>query len=208
MTSDTTASDPERTLDAFRASLEEADVTSDVVPEGSVTAAVERAVDPPAVGVDLHVDAALPEDVETEFSPSTLRAARTGVTPASLGVASVGSVLVRSSERSDELVSLYPSQHVAVVHAADVVADLPAATTWLASEVDAGRDSYVFATGASATADMGALVEGVHGPTDVHVVVVDSERDAPQPDAVRNDDEATRGGASDSRTDDGTVSNA
>jgi L-lactate dehydrogenase complex protein LldG len=186
MSSETTGRDPGRDLDDFETALDDAGVTYDVAAANEVTEAVERAVEPPAVGVDLHVDAALPDLVETEFSPSTLRAARTGVTPAALGVASVGSVLVESSAGSDELVSLYPARHVAVVHVDDVVADLAAATDWLAAEVDAGRDSYVLATGASATADMGALVEGVHGPSHVHVVIV-AERDAAVSDAEVSD---------------------
>ncbi|MFB6362014.1 MAG: LUD domain-containing protein, partial [Halobacteriales archaeon] len=43
---------------------------------------------------------------------------------------------------------------------------------WLAGEFDAGRRSAVLTTGPSATADMGELVTGVHGPGDVHVVAV------------------------------------
>jgi len=35
------------------------------------------------------------------------------------------------------------------------------------------------ATGPSATGDMGALVQGVHGPSEVHVIVVESEVSEP-----------------------------
>jgi len=62
-----------------------------------------------------------------------------------------------------------------VLDAADVVATGRDAVDWLASEVAAGRGSHVFATGASATADMGGLVEGVHGPNEVHVVLVEAD---------------------------------
>jgi L-lactate dehydrogenase complex protein LldG len=161
-------------LAAFRDALDSAGVTHETVRPAGATAAVDRAVEEPAVGVPVDT-VELPAGVATDFAPTDLRAARTGITPAALGVAATGSVLVESSARGDELVSLYPKRHVAVVRADDVVGDVPAATTWLADEVDAGRESYVFATGASATADMGALVEGVHGPSHVHVVVVDDE---------------------------------
>jgi len=174
-------------LDAFRDALDEAGVTHETVHGDGATAAVDRAVEEPAVGVPIDVvdGVELPAGVATDFAPTDLRSARTGVTRAALGVAETGSVLVESSERADELVSLYPERHVAVVRAADVVPDVPAATAWLAAEVDAGRESYVFATGASATADMGALVEGVHGPSHVHVVVVDEGADASEPGAQR-----------------------
>ncbi|WP_227134333.1 LUD domain-containing protein [Halorubellus salinus] len=172
-------------VDAFRASLEAAGVTHETVALGEATAAIERAVEEPTVGVPVHVDASLPASVDTEFSPSDLHAATTGVTPARLGVAALGSLLVPSGEHGDELVALYPERHVAVLAASDVVPDLDAATDWLQSEVDAGRDSYVFATGVSATADMGALVEGVHGPTNVHVVLVD-DREATSGDDTTN----------------------
>ncbi|WP_331713952.1 LUD domain-containing protein [Halobacterium sp. CBA1126] len=68
--------------------------------------------------------------------------------------------------------SLYPRTHVGVVRASDLHADVEATAAWLHDEFDAGRDSAVLATGASATADMGELVHGVHGPQDVHAVVV------------------------------------
>lgn len=176
-------------LAAFRDALDGAGVTHETVQPPGATAAVDRAVEEPAVGVPVDT-VELPAGVATDFAPTDVRDARTGVTPAALGVAATGSVLVESSQRGDELVSLYPKRHVAVVRADDVVADVPAATTWLADEVDAGRDSYVFATGASATADMGALVEGVHGPSHVHVVVVD-DRDANASVAGASDEEVT-----------------
>lgn len=174
-------------LDAFRDALDGAGVTHETVHGDGATAALDRAVEEPAVGVPVDASAGveLPAGVATDFAPTDLRSARTGVTPAALGVAETGSVLVESSERADELVSLYPERHVAVVRADDVVPDVPAATSWLADEVDAGRESYVFATGASATADMGALVEGVHGPSHVHVVVVDEGADASDSGAQR-----------------------
>ncbi|MFW5900663.1 MAG: LUD domain-containing protein, partial [Halodesulfurarchaeum sp.] len=42
----------------------------------------------------------------------------------------------------------------------------------LEAEFTAGDLSGILATGPSATADMGATVHGVHGPSEVHVIVV------------------------------------
>ena len=98
--------------------------------------------------------------------------ARTGVTAAALGVADYGSVVLRSDREGTEPVSLYVDRHVAVVRASDVVPDMPAAFERLGPLLRDGA-SAVLATGPSATADMGALVKGAHGPKTVHVVVLD-----------------------------------
>lgn len=128
----------------------------------------------PAVGVALPFDeVSLPDAVVTDFGADDLRAAETGVTPAGLAIADYGTVTVRSTGAGDELVSLYAPNHVAVVHAEDVVPDVPAAYERLDEEFAGGRDSQVLATGASATADMGGLVRGVHGPETVTVVVLE-----------------------------------
>jgi L-lactate dehydrogenase complex protein LldG len=95
------------------------------------------------------------------------------VTPAAFAVAEYGSLAIRSRPDGDEPVSLYPERHVAVVAASDVLPDMDAAFERLAASFGRGEDSVVFATGPSATGDMGALVEGVHGPREVHVVVVE-----------------------------------
>ncbi|WP_440988676.1 LUD domain-containing protein [Haloarchaeobius baliensis] len=161
--------------DDFLDALDDLGVSHDRTTLDGLPATLAGVVDDPAVGVPLHVDAELPGSVATTFRPSELRDAATGVTPARLGIAEYGSVLVRSSAGGDEPVSLYPERHVAVLDAEDIVATGRDAVDWLADEVAAGRGSHVLATGASATADMGGLVEGVHGPNEVHVVLVEDD---------------------------------
>jgi L-lactate dehydrogenase complex protein LldG len=151
-----------------------ADSCRRVSPEGfaDALAAVAAA---PAVGVPLpFAEVSLEETpVATEFDATDLRAAETGVTPAGLGIADYGTVTLRSTAAGDELVALYPYRHVAVVHADDVCPDMTAAFERLGEEFAAGQRTQVFATGPSATADMGGLIRGVHGPKEVHVVVVE-----------------------------------
>lgn len=137
------------------------------------TAAIEAAVEPPAVGTPLPFDGvALPDGVETDLSPSAVEGAATGVTAAGLAVAAYGSVVVDSTAAGEEPASLFVGRHVAVLAASDVVDDLSAAVGRLAERAAAGRDAVV-ATGPSATADMGELVYGAHGPRSVHVVVLE-----------------------------------
>lgn len=132
-------------------------------------------VEEPAVGVPLDVDGVSLADtaVELDVTPRRLQEARTGVTPAGAAIADYGSLVVQSTASGAEPVSLYPPRHVAVVAENDVVADTGEATDWLGAEFATGRNSAVLATGVSATGDMGAIVEGVHGPETVHVIIIE-----------------------------------
>ncbi|WP_101297021.1 LUD domain-containing protein [Halegenticoccus soli] len=137
-------------------------------------AAVTEAIETPAVATDLS-DWGLDfgdAPVTVDPTPRELLGATTGVTGASLGVSSYGSLLLPSDAKGTEPVSLYPERHVAVVSESDVVEDVPAAFDRLGDEFAEGPKSAVFATGPSATGDMGALVYGVHGPKAVHVIVL------------------------------------
>ena len=137
-------------------------------------AAVDAAVELPAVGARLPFEElSLAEtNVLVDPTPTQLEAAATGVTAVGRAIAEHGTLTIQSRPGGDEPVSLYPKRHVAVVRGSDIVADVPAAMDWLAGEFADGRDSAVFATGVSATGDMGAIVKGVHGPLEVHVIVV------------------------------------
>ena len=135
--------------------------------------AVADLVAAPAVGVPLPwADVSLPDGVTTDPTPNELDAAVTGVTPASLAVADYGSIVLRATSEGTEPVSLFPDHHVAVLRERDVVPDMATAFEWLGDEFRSTRGSAVLATGPSATADMGKLVNGAHGPKDVSVVVV------------------------------------
>lgn len=135
--------------------------------------AIDAAVEAPAVGAPLPWDSAsLPASVTTEPTPAELSAAATGVTAASLAIADYGSVVLRADEHGSEPISLFTDHHVAVLHEADIVPDMPAAFEWVGETLRESRDSAIIATGPSATADMGALVQGAHGPKTVEVLVV------------------------------------
>ena len=130
-------------------------------------------LEPPAVGAHLPFEGvSLPDSITADPTPSDLDAAATGVTPARFAVAEYGSVAVQSTTAGDEPASLYPEHHVAVVAASDVVGDMTAGIERMGRIARAGGDA-VLATGPSATADMGALVLGAHGPREVTVVVLE-----------------------------------
>jgi L-lactate dehydrogenase complex protein LldG len=129
----------------------------------------------PAVGTPLPFDGVSYDDtpVTADPSPRAVRDAATGVTPAGIGIADYGTVTLPSRGSPDEVVALYPVEHVAVVAASDVVADMPAAYESLSEDFAAGLGTQILATGPSTTADMGALVQGVHGPQETTVVVLE-----------------------------------
>lgn len=136
---------------------------------------LSEAVDAPAVGTALPFEGvSLAEtSVTRDPTPSELDAAATGVTAADFAIANYGSVVVRPDAAGTEPVALYPERHVAVLAESDVVPDMPSAFERLGEAFADGGGDAILATGASATADMGALVEGVHGPSEVHVVVLE-----------------------------------
>ncbi|HKJ59796.1 MAG TPA: LUD domain-containing protein [Halobacteriales archaeon] len=135
---------------------------------------LEAEIEPPAVGADLGIDGVSLEaaGVNTDPTNGELQSAKTGVTRAGKGIAAYGTLVLQSDAAGTEPTALYPPNHVAVLRESDVIEDVGSALSWLGEEFDAGRDSAVFATGRSATADMGELVFGVHGPVAVHVLLV------------------------------------
>ncbi|KZN23183.1 lactate utilization protein B/C [Haladaptatus sp. R4] len=166
---------PTESTTAFESSLRNLDVPCTVTTVDDFPDALDEVIERPAVGVDLDIDGVSLDDADVTRSPSTgqLADAKTGITPAALGVAAHGSLVLQSTPDGTEPVSLYPPRHVAVVRESDIVPDVRDALDWLDGEFEEGLRSAVFATGVSATGDMGALVEGVHGPAEVRVIVVE-----------------------------------
>lgn len=162
------------TVSLFESSLASIDVPLTRTGRDEFAATLNEIVEAPAVGIPLDDFEGLSlaeTDVQTPPTPRLLREAKTGVTPVTRGIARYGSLAVESDEQGSELVSLYPPTHVAVLRERDVRRNIESSLDYLEEQFGKGG-STVFATGVSATGDMGALIEGVHGPRDVHVVLV------------------------------------
>ncbi len=100
-----------------------------------------------------------------------------GITGADYAIAETGSVVVLPRQGLSRLVSLAPPIHVAVVRTQDVVENLEDVfilRRLAYHQGDRDMGSYMnFITGPSRTADIEAtLVIGVHGPRDVHLVLL------------------------------------
>lgn len=105
-------------------------------------------------------------------SRSELASADIGVTDTFAAIATTGTVCVRVDAGDAGYVSLLARTHIAVVSPTRIVerpGDL------FREDCLAGeglRENFVYITGPSATADMGPLVRGVHGPHFLHILVL------------------------------------
>lgn len=128
----------------------------------------------PVVGSPLpFTEVSLPDPpINLTPTPTQIDSARTGVTAVELAVANYGSVIIRQRDDWTEAISLFPRLHVAILRQSDIVPDMAAAFGWLGETLSGSTASAVLATGPSATADMGSLVRGAHGPEKVHVIIL------------------------------------
>jgi len=100
------------------------------------------------------------------------RSAPVGVTEAFAAVARTGSVCVDIGADIAGYVSLLPRLHIVVVDV-DRLVFRPSDLFRLAQFArPTYQGSFVFITGPSATADMGPLVRGVHGPHELHIMML------------------------------------
>jgi L-lactate dehydrogenase complex protein LldG len=161
---------------AFEDALAGLDVAVTRTDPAGLGEALAGAVEPPAVATPLsHLGDRAVRAAGVTVDPTTaeLEAATTGVTAAAFAIAEYGSVVLQPTDAGEEAVSLFVDRHVAVVAASDVVPDMAEGVERLAAVGGGdGPGDAVVATGPSATADMGELVVGAHGPETVHVVVV------------------------------------
>jgi L-lactate dehydrogenase complex protein LldG len=162
------------TVETFRSSLRGVATLHETTADDAAETIADIVVEP-AVGTPLPFEGvSLPDAVETDLSPSTVESAQTGVTPAGRAIADYGTVTIPTDSEGTELVSLYVSRHVAVLAASDIVPDMKTAYERIDDDIGASTpNTQILATGPSATADMGTLVEGVHGPDEVHIVLVE-----------------------------------
>lgn len=159
-------------------SLARNDITSSRTTPEKFESAVSAAIEEPAIGTPLpNKEVSLANTpVTVDGALTELRSANTGVTPAALAIAELGSVAIESTPEGNEPISLFPEHHVVVLRQSDIVSTLADAFCWLETKFADGAPSLVFATGPSATGDMGGLVKGVHGPRTVHVIILEDEK--------------------------------
>jgi len=103
-----------------------------------------------------------------------------GVTTAQAGIAETGTLILEAEKERHRLVSLLPPVHIAVVRAQDICSTIGDALKRLRGNGESGMSRAItFITGPSRTADIElTLTIGVHGPKELHVIVIDGEPEA------------------------------
>ncbi|MBI3979801.1 MAG: LUD domain-containing protein [Chloroflexi bacterium] len=107
-----------------------------------------------------------------------------GITGANIAIASTGTLVLVTNEGNGRLVSTLPRLHVALLGVEKIVPDLDDATAILKvlarNATGQKLSTYVsFTTGPSRTGDIElSLTTGVHGPEEVHIVLLDNGRTA------------------------------
>jgi L-lactate dehydrogenase complex protein LldG len=97
-----------------------------------------------------------------------------GITSADYALADTGTLVMLASPAEARLVSLLPPAHIAVIPAERLLTGLDELFS-VVPDPAAVTSSMVLITGPSRTADIEQiLVRGVHGPGEIHVVIVDS----------------------------------
>lgn len=99
-------------------------------------------------------------------------AAPVGITSAEYGLADTGTLVMIFSASEARMISLLPPAHVAVIPRERILTGLDELFSVLPDPAETSS-SMVLITGPSRTADIEQrLVRGVHGPGEVHVVVI------------------------------------
>lgn len=99
-------------------------------------------------------------------------AARCGITGADYGLADTGTLVMLSSREEARLISLLPPVYIALIARERLLTGLDELLSILPHPAEQ-TSSMVMITGPSRTADIEQiLVRGVHGPGEIHVVVL------------------------------------
>ena len=95
-----------------------------------------------------------------------------GISSANYALADTGSLVMFSSPQEARMISLLPPAHLAIVPVSRLLTGLDELLTLVPLPANVSS-SMVFITGPSRTADIEQiLVRGVHGPGEIHVVLV------------------------------------
>ncbi|HTB13198.1 MAG TPA: lactate utilization protein [Bryobacteraceae bacterium] len=109
------------------------------------------------------------------FSRDAIAFVEVGITSADYGLADTGSLVMFTESHESRLLSLLPPCHIAVIRSSQIVPSLD--DVFRLRPLPGERSSaMVVITGPSRTGDIEMrLVRGVHGPGEIHVIIVEDD---------------------------------
>ena len=171
--------DPDKVLDLFAERVADYRATVNRVAAAelpshlaSILGQDERVLVP--AGLPAAVVAAVPNPVaDDDLEAARLDAIDTVLTTAAVGIAETGTIVLdHGPGQGRRALTLVPDRHICLVHEDQVVPDVPDAVERLHQAVLDGR-ALTWISGPSATSDIELdRVEGVHGPRNLHVLLV------------------------------------
>ena len=121
----------------------------------------------------------MPDAMSSDHDQIVARLANCGVglTAADYAIAETGTIVLSSDEQNALLVSLLPAVHIALVRSSQIAATLDEVISKIGKErigrLDPSR-SVTLITGPSRTSDVELVLSiGVHGPKELHVIIID-----------------------------------
>ncbi len=115
----------------------------------------------------------LNKNVIIEPTKEQLSTIKTGITDAFCGIAATGSVCVSITKNLSSSASMLTRKHIVIVDSKTIIPKPRDIFSEKYLEGKGLKRSFSIITGPSATADMGPLVRGVHGPGKLHIIIVD-----------------------------------
>lgn len=115
---------------------------------------------------------------ETYSNTISLESCDASITGCEFLVARTGSIVMSAAEQSGRTVSVYAPVHICIAYTGQLVFDIKDALQLLKEKYATAMPSFItFATGPSRTADIEkTLVTGVHGPKEVYLFLVDTQK--------------------------------
>jgi len=107
-----------------------------------------------------------------------LQSAEIGISTADLGVAETGTLIVSTTNESDRLVTALPIIHISVLQRSKLVFSLEDASQYISQVLmkDSKAVAISLISASSRTTDVGGItIMGVHGPKELHVLLLDGE---------------------------------
>ncbi|MHB8578241.1 MAG: LUD domain-containing protein [Ignavibacteriaceae bacterium] len=170
-------------IEQFIASAKEAVATVERIPanaeslNNALIAATENEMvilaQPDDLDPELFSIFKLNKNVVTEPTKEQLSTIKTGITDAFCGIAATGSVCVSITKNLSIPASMLTRKHIAIVDSKTIIPRPRDVFSEKYLEGKGLKRSFSIITGPSATADMGPLVRGVHGPGKLHIIIVD-----------------------------------